>query len=180
MIELLGQNKRSDLKDDRTQFDLSFERLSIFEKNFYLPPNEIFALTDRRVIEVVQLRPIDFLANILQGMARMEKDEEGYYENIEDLIEQFGIREVCALLLQFCADPKELYFFSRRINSKQDPSKRKQQLLQPKHSLASQSFIGSRSQFYNVRPNSVAKFNRSIISSRQDYLQQNPTMNITY
>ena len=66
---------------------MSFERLSIFEKNFYLPPNEIFALTDRRVIEVVQLRPIDFLANILQGMARMEKDEEGYYENIEDLIE---------------------------------------------------------------------------------------------
>lgn len=47
-----------------------------------------------------------------------DKIEEGYYENIEDLIEQYGIREVCALLVQFCVDKKEYYFFSKRINIK--------------------------------------------------------------
>lgn len=44
------------------------------------------------------MRPIDYLVNILQAMARAGF-ENLTHDDFEDFIDQFSIREVCAMLI---------------------------------------------------------------------------------
>lgn len=57
--------------------------LSDFEKQVYLYPNKVAVLSDQRIIEILQVRPIDYLVNILQAMTR-SGFENVQYDDFED------------------------------------------------------------------------------------------------
>lgn len=70
-------------------------------------------LTDNRVIEVAQLRPIDQLAMLLHVMA----DTRGVYayiETFEELMDIFSVRETCSMLLQIIIERDTVFTFSRK------------------------------------------------------------------
>jgi len=74
--------------------------LSEFEKQVYLQAPIINILTDNRVIEIQQLRPIDMLAMLIHMIVSDQRTVYQQYDNLEEFIDFYTMRETCAMLLQ--------------------------------------------------------------------------------
>ncbi len=99
MQELLGLNKSYFLSkgiDASPKYLL--ENLSEFEKQVYMAPSSLSVITDSRVLEVQQIRPIDMLAMLLQTMT----DSKALYnlvEVFEEFLDHHTFYETCSMLL---------------------------------------------------------------------------------
>jgi hypothetical protein len=65
-------------------------------------------LTDQRIVEVKQLRPIDLLIMLLQSMV----DNRTHYlqnDNMEEFLDLYSVRETCGMLLQIVVERDNYY-----------------------------------------------------------------------
>ena len=91
------------------------ESLSEFEKQVYLQPNKLTVLTDNRVIEVQEVRPIDMVAMMIHSMT-----DNKFLHNLIDVFEEFldcyTVRETCSMLLQIHLEESNCYLYSKKIS----------------------------------------------------------------
>lgn len=113
-------------------------------------------LTDRRVIEVQELRPIDFLAMI----ATTEISNSSGNRNLEEFIEAFSARETCSMLLHLYLESDNIYIFSKKViedmqhiklrdRSQLKPLSKSQVMLNRKPSFLQQSGYLDKGDYYN-------------------------------
>ena len=86
--------------------------LSEFEKQVYLLPLQMNILTDGRIIQLYQMRPIDILSMIVSLMVDPKMINKQVY-NFEEFMDNYSMRETCGMLLQLIVD-KEMYFIHSR------------------------------------------------------------------
>lgn len=104
-----------------------YQCLSETEKQVYIPPQRLNILTDSRIVELVHIRPIDYLSiivsNITSNLSHSKLIDvsnpntlQVIYSDLDDFIEQFTIKEVCAMCIQILSDPNSMYMLSFKIN----------------------------------------------------------------
>ena len=119
-----------------------YTTLTDLEKHVYLRNKRIFVLTDRRILELQQQRPVDQLALLIKMKTQLRNS----YEELYNFIQQYGIREVCVMLIQILADSQGPYLFSRTLDDQvaknATQSLKRQSTSQPRQNM-SRSINGS-------------------------------------
>eukprot|EP00347_Sterkiella_histriomuscorum_P003419 403364365 len=92
----------------------SYLSIGELERQVHLQQKRIQILTDHRVIEIQQLRPIDHLVMILHSFQKTGSDSQVDFEDFADF---FPLKEVCTMLVQIVSDTTATYLFSQRVES---------------------------------------------------------------
>ena len=79
-------------------------------------PNQIIkVLTTKRQLQLISLRPIDILAQIIKATANSPLDTFSL-DDFEDFAEKFPLQEVCNMLAQIVSDGTDAhYVHSKKI-----------------------------------------------------------------
>jgi hypothetical protein len=77
-------------------------------------PLNLNILTDNRIIQLHELRPIDMLSMVLSLMLD-PKFESRQILNLEEFMDNYSIRETCGMLLQLVLESDAFYLHSRKF-----------------------------------------------------------------
>jgi len=61
-------------------------------------------LTNKRLVEICELRPIDKLFNILTNISQSNKQQAGLYDDFLDFATVYSMEETCTMLIQILSD----------------------------------------------------------------------------
>jgi hypothetical protein len=75
-------------------------------------------LTDHRIIEIQQLRPVDFLAMIVTSLVADTRVHTSSSDNIGEFLDYYSVRETCTMLLQMHIEAEAIYVFSKKFIDK--------------------------------------------------------------
>jgi hypothetical protein len=89
--------------------------LSEYEKQVYMCPASISVITDSRVLEVQEIRPIDILAMLLTAMTD-NKNVFSLVDVLEEFLDHHTFVEACAMLLQIVLEENGSYLYSKSIS----------------------------------------------------------------
>ncbi|CDW87945.1 UNKNOWN [Stylonychia lemnae] len=111
--KLLGYDRTyKDYKGQSSTVQWHYMCQDQYDKQIYLDQRRYQIMTDQRVLEVLEVRPIDQLVMILHTLTRPHCNT---FEDFEDFIDLHTFKEVCAMLVQIISDRNGRYLFSRRI-----------------------------------------------------------------
>ena len=88
--------------------------LNVFDSQVFLQ-NKTTVLTDSRLVELSQVRPIDNLFTILREMVRYPGQNDMVRQDMNALVEKYSVKEVCSMLIQILIDRDATYLVSRRV-----------------------------------------------------------------
>lgn len=83
---------------------VSYMPYSETEKQVYLQGSKISMLTNHRLIEITQLRPIDKLYNLLASMQESDMAFERFHDDFLDFAHMYSLEETCTMLVQIITD----------------------------------------------------------------------------
>ena len=89
---------------------------SELDRQIYLQSGKLRVLTNRRLVLVSQLRPIDKLYSILDFIANAPKDQVNVFDDFMDFASAYTLEETCCMLVQIMADAKASYQVSERTD----------------------------------------------------------------
>lgn len=72
-------------------------------------------LTNNRLVEISQMRPIDHLFNILVSLSESYRSQPSFYDNFMDFARTYTMEEACTMLVQILSDSQASYSVSTRI-----------------------------------------------------------------
>ena len=86
------------------------------EKQVYLQGSKLSMLTNHRIVEISQLRPIDHLFTILNSLSETNRSQVSYYDNFIDFASVYTMEEACSMLVQILSDTQATYSLSSRLS----------------------------------------------------------------
>ena len=80
-----------------------------------MSPASINLITDSRVLEVQEIRPIDILAMLLTAMTD-NKNVFSLVDVLEEFLDHHTFVEACAMLLQMILEENATYLYSKSVS----------------------------------------------------------------
>ena len=94
------------------------------EKQVYLQGGKLTLLTNKRLIQLIRMRPIDKLYNFLEHFKQSDRQDPLLYEEFENFAQLYTLEETCVMLLQIITDSQETYLVSQKMLALFDERKR--------------------------------------------------------
>ena len=94
-------------------YPLPYHPSSELDRQVYLKSGQLRVLTNRRLVLVAQLRPIDKLYGIVELISEINQNQPGRFDDFMDFALTNGMEETCAMLVQILSDVKATYQISR-------------------------------------------------------------------
>jgi hypothetical protein len=91
------------------------------------------------VITIQQLRSIDLLAMLIHTMTTDTRSLYQQYDNLEEFLDLYTVRETCGMLLQMIVDKATVFTFSKKVEDNLKQAKNKDQYMSQPSQLMSKS-----------------------------------------
>lgn len=78
---------------------IQYMPLPSFEKQVYQPHQIVYVMTNKRMVSLVEIRPVDQLFAILRSLASSTMTN-FTVDEFEEFVVKFGIEETCNMLVQ--------------------------------------------------------------------------------
>jgi hypothetical protein len=66
-------------------------------------------LTNKRLVEISEMRPIDKLFNILVNISESNQQQAGLHDDFLDFASMYSMEETCTMLIQIVSDRQATY-----------------------------------------------------------------------